>query len=76
MTSHNSRADTLDYIQTMLRELYRLAQAERYDILAYMIEMSYIECSDVLRGERPQRLAAPRDDIAETLSLRAKRRSN
>ncbi|MCP1197888.1 hypothetical protein [Notoacmeibacter sp. MSK16QG-6] len=75
MKSRNSRTDTLDYIQMMLRELYRLAQSERYDILAYMIEMSYIECSDVLRGERPQRLPARNDENFSEPPAAAQRRT-
>ncbi|RLQ87716.1 hypothetical protein [Notoacmeibacter ruber] len=59
MSRSNHRTETLDYLQSMLRELVLLAQSERYDILAYMIEMAYIECSDVIRGERPHRLPAP-----------------
>ncbi|OXS99235.1 hypothetical protein B7H23_13705 [Notoacmeibacter marinus] len=73
MASQNSRTETLDYIQTMLRELYTLAQAERYDILAYMIEMSYIECSDVLRGERPGRLTGKKDTKLGDLPISIRR---
>lgn len=50
------RTDTLDYIQTLLGQLRTMAEAERYDMLAYLIEMAYVEASDILRGERPPRL--------------------
>lgn len=60
------RTDTLDYLQSMLREMRGIAQAERYDMLAYLIEMAYVEASDIIRGERPARLnpkpQAPRSD--------------
>ena len=51
------RAETLDYIQSMLGQLRNMAEAERCDVLAYLIEMAYLEASDVLRGERPSRIA-------------------
>ncbi len=51
-----NRTSGLDYMQNMLRELRNLAEFERHDILAYMIEMAYIECSDVIRGTRPKRM--------------------
>lgn len=50
------RTDSLDYIQSMLRELREISQSQRYDILTYMIEMAYLECSDILRGQRPARM--------------------
>lgn len=43
------RADTLDYIRQLLGELRSMAQAEREPIVAYFIEMAYIEASDLLR---------------------------
>ena len=49
------RTETLDFIQGMLGQLRTMAQGERYDILAYLIEMAYVEASDIIRGERPPR---------------------
>lgn len=57
MLGHNRRTDTLDYLQSMLRELRTLAEAERCDMIAYLIEMAYIETSDVIRGDRPMNVA-------------------
>ena len=51
------RTETLDYIQSMLGELRTMAQSERCDMLAYLIEMACLEASDALRGERPSRIA-------------------
>ena len=51
------RAETLDYIQSMLGQLRSMAEAERCDMLAYLIEMAYLEASDIIRGERPSRIA-------------------
>ena len=51
------RAETLDYIQSMLAEMRTMAQSERCDMLAYLIEMAYLEASDILRSERPSRVA-------------------
>lgn len=52
------RTDTLDYMQSMLGELRTMAQAERYDMLAYLIEMAYLETGDIIRGDRPHRIGA------------------
>jgi hypothetical protein len=51
------RTETLDYMQSMLGQLRLMAQAERCDMLAYLIEMAYVEASDIIRGERPSRVA-------------------
>ena len=48
--------ETLSYLHQMLGELRAIAEAERYDMLAYLIEMAYIEVSDILGGNRPLRL--------------------
>ncbi|MFP1631370.1 hypothetical protein ACLB6G_06495 [Zhengella sp. ZM62] len=53
---HYNRTDRLDFIQSMLGQLHMMAQAERCDVLAYFIEMAYVECSDIIRGQRPGRL--------------------
>jgi hypothetical protein len=37
----------------MLGQLRQMAEAERCDMLSYLIEMSYVECSDIVRGDRP-----------------------
>jgi hypothetical protein len=46
-----SRADTIEYIQSMLAQLRSMAQAEKFDMLAYLIEMAYLEAGEALRGE-------------------------
>lgn len=51
----NHRTETLDYIQTLLGQLRDLAAAERMDMLTYLIEMAYVEASDIIRGDRPPR---------------------
>ena len=50
------RAESLEYLRSMLGQLREMAQAERADMLAYLIEMAYLEASDILRGVRPVRL--------------------
>jgi hypothetical protein len=49
------RGETLEYLQAMLGQLRIMAEAERCDMLAYLIEMAYVEAGDVLRGQRPSR---------------------
>jgi hypothetical protein len=43
-------------MQSMLGQLRTMAEAERCDMLAYLIEMAYLEASDIIRGERPARV--------------------
>ena len=49
------RAESLEYLRSMLGQLARWRKPERADMLAYLIEMAYLEASDILRGERPVR---------------------
>jgi hypothetical protein len=56
--SAQRRTDSLDYLQAMLREMREIDEAERHDMLAYLIEMAYVEASDIIRGERPARVRA------------------
>ncbi len=58
------RTDTLDYLQSMLGQLRNMAEAERCDMLTYLIEMAYMEVSDIIRGERPARVQGKRRDVA------------
>ncbi len=51
------RTETLDYLQTMLGQLRTMAEAERYDMLAFLIEMAYIEASDIARGARSSNIS-------------------
>ncbi len=53
----NKRVETLDYIQSMLGQIRTMAKNENCDMLAYLIEMAYVEASDVLRTERPSQIA-------------------
>lgn len=48
---------TIDFIHTMLRELRTMAEAERCDMLAYLIGMAEVEAADIARGKRPARPA-------------------
>ena len=48
------RSEALDYMQSMLGEMRTMAKAERYDMLAYLIEMAYLEASDLMRAGRAQ----------------------
>jgi hypothetical protein len=47
-----NRADTLDYLHSMLMELRVMAEAECCDTLAYLIEMACVEVSDIMLGEQ------------------------
>ena len=46
------RSETLDYLQSMLAQLRTMAAAERCDMLAYLIEMAYLEATDLIRRDR------------------------
>jgi len=58
------RTETLDYMQSMLGQMRTMAEAERCDMLAYLIEMSYVEVSDIIRGERPFRVSEHKRNTA------------
>ncbi|EHK55195.1 hypothetical protein [Allomesorhizobium alhagi] len=58
------RTETLDYIQSMLGQLRVMAENERCDMLAYLIEMAFLEAGEVTRGERPSRAGRDRRDSA------------
>jgi hypothetical protein len=57
-----SRSEALDYMQSMLGEMRTMAKAERYDMLAYLIEMAYLEASDLVRAERMQGAASDAEE--------------
>jgi hypothetical protein len=64
------RTEALDYLQAMLGQLRTMAEAERCDMLTYLIEMAYVEASDIIRGERPARVKQEKrrdGDIVPTL---------
>lgn len=54
-TPSTRRTESLDYMQSLLGQLRDMAAAERLDMLTYLIEMAYIEASDIIRGDRPPR---------------------
>jgi hypothetical protein len=58
------RTETLDYIQSMLGQLRVMAENERHDMLAFLIEMAFIEAGEVACGERPSRSGRVRGDSA------------
>ncbi len=64
LQSGKKRIETLDFIQSMLGQLRDMAQGERCDMLSYLIEMAYLEASDILRGERPSQIAREKRDAA------------
>ncbi|MHA7883362.1 hypothetical protein T8J41_16455 [Nitratireductor rhodophyticola] len=66
-----ARTDALDYMQAMLGQLRTMALAERCDMLAYMIEMAYLEAGDIIRGDQPYRFEGNGLD----LDVRGKKRN-
>lgn len=50
-----SDEDMLRYMQSMLRQLRLRAAADRHDMLAYLIEMAYVEASDLVRKQHSKR---------------------
>lgn len=62
-TISSVRLERIRYIQALLGELRVMAEAERCDMLTYMIEMSYIECSDIIRGQRPAQVLPPLNGV-------------
>ena len=58
------RTDTLDYLQSMLAQLRIMADSERCDMLAYLIEMAYVEANDIIRAERPSHVSEHKRNIS------------
>lgn len=46
------RMEKIEYVRSMLGQLRTMVEAERCEILTYLIEMAYVEASDIMRGER------------------------
>lgn len=61
-TAEKRQSDTLGYIHAMLGELRGMAEAEHYDMLAYLIDMAHTEAGDILRGSRPSRVGKQQRD--------------
>jgi hypothetical protein len=49
--STSVRREKLEFSQSMLRELRDFAASERDTLLAYLVEMAYVEVSDLLRED-------------------------
>ena len=58
------RAQTLEYIESMLQQLSMLARAEHLDMIVYFVEMACVECSDALRDEKMRSLAVQKRNSA------------
>ncbi len=61
-------------MQSMLGQLRIMAEAERCDMLAYLIEMAYVETSDIIRGERPLRVGESERDRAARMAFEPPRK--
>lgn len=61
-------AEMLDYIRTMLGQLRGMAEADRHDMLAYLIGMAYVEATDLTRGNRQSRVDGEERDQSAGLS--------
>jgi hypothetical protein len=49
----DDRFGVLTYVHQMLGQLHRMAAYEECAMLAYLIEMAYLESGDVIRAEWP-----------------------
>jgi hypothetical protein len=50
----------LEFIKDLTRELEGMARSDRFDFVAYLLGMAYVEMCDVLRGQAPaQRKRCP-----------------
>lgn len=53
-TNPERPADSLNFIQSMLLQLAQMAKNERFDMLAYLIDMACIECNDLIKNGHVQ----------------------
>ena len=51
-----------------------MAEAGRYDMLAYLIEMAYFEASNIIRGQRPSRIQGEQGDRTAGVPLKPPRK--
>lgn len=59
MTAAQSRRmEDLQFINEMLGQLQKMADAERCDMLGYLINMAKVESGDILAGSRPFRVVS------------------
>jgi hypothetical protein len=58
-----NREQTLEYVKAMLAQLRAMAEAEKCDMLAYLIEMAHLEASETLRDDSPSRIARKQPDL-------------
>lgn len=61
---HGRTQDNIAYIRQMLGELRTVANMEGAEMLRYLLEMAYIEASDILTGVRPLSVSGERDETA------------
>ncbi len=62
-SSNVEREAILDYIHAMLGQLRGMAEAEKLDMLAYLIDMARVEVSEVLRSQLPPRTRSRRGSL-------------
>ena len=62
--------DALEYLQSMLGQLRTMADAERCEMLAYLIEMAYVEATDLLKGDRSLEVGRNKRDGAAGVPLK------
>nr|WP_149738158.1 hypothetical protein [Rhizobium sp. RU20A] len=53
--------ENMAYIREMLGELRAVAEAEGAGMLCYLLEMAYLEASDLQQGRRPSQETRHRD---------------
>ena len=51
----SERDAKLDYIHAMLGQLRGMAEVEKLDMLAYLIDMARVEVGEILRSQLPPR---------------------
>lgn len=49
------RLEALEYVRSMLGELNDIARRERFDMIAYLLEMACVEAADMLARETAPR---------------------
>lgn len=57
------REARLEYIHAMLSQLRVMAEADKLDMLAYLIDMARVEVTEVLRTQLPARTRPRRPGI-------------
>ena len=58
------KRERLEFIRSMTKQLATMARAEKLDFVTYLLEMAYVEASDIVRDAKTGTQDTPSDALA------------